>query len=218
MSSKLSVGLMISGVVALFGLAGVQHLQLRTLEARLAVLESTGEVAPGLMSARGGGQPQGRAVLSGRGVNGAGSAATRPGLDKMAPAVGEHGSPSLSVGTTEDEIAKIFEVQAAKMREERHARWKEIGEQHMAESMKEFGADEGLDEAQLATLTDLMQGWHDDRRYLHEGVMDGSLTVAEMREEIRVSREELEQEIEQLIGRDASAALWERMPTRRGPF
>ncbi len=98
--------------------------------------------------------------------------------------------------------------------------WREldaqIGLEQTKETVREIAEQEGIDESKADRVVELLQGWSDDRRYLHEGLMDRSITVAEMREEMGSSREQLEQEVESILGQTAATALWEEMSSWRG--
>jgi len=215
--SKVNTAIVIAATVGILGITVAQSVQVRQLEERLAALESASGVptaTEGVGNVRSVPRP-GRAQLGmasaagGNGTRGtpaaAGTVQTTPSADAEAVIVG-----------SEEQIAQMVAHQTQRMRDERRERWSEIGMERTRETVREIADQEGIDSAKTDQVVQLLQVWSDDRRYLHEGLMDGSLTVSQMREEMRTSREQLEQEVETLIGETAAAALWEDMSSWRG--
>jgi hypothetical protein len=122
------------------------------------------------------------------------------------------------VVSSEEALAKIVASETDRLIEKKRARWAEIGEESLNETVREFATENGLGDQDVEELTSLMSSWQSDRRYLHEGLMDGSISVTEMRNEMRQSKEQLEQEVEALIGEEAASVLLEPMLSRRGHF
>jgi hypothetical protein len=216
--SKLNTVFMAVGVVGVLGLTVAQSLQVRKLEARLVDLERSlgGQTAVQVADAR-----PGSMVAPADGQLGMARAApgrpARGGVHgQEAPAAGASGSPDAMVVGSEEQIAEMVAAQTQRMRDQRRERWSQIGMEQTKETVREIAEQEGIDESKAEQVVDLLQVWSDDRRYLHEGLMDGSLSVAEMRAEMSTSREQLEQEVEGIIGAAAATALWDEISSWRG--
>jgi hypothetical protein len=215
--SKINTAIVIAGTVGFLGITAAQTSQVRQLEERLVALESAaggGATAQVDNSFR-------RVAATAPAQLGMASAAPGNGIRGMPAAVGisqkaPSGDAEAVIVGSEDQIAQVVAQQTQRMRDERRERWSEIGMEHTRETVHEIADQEGIDSAKVEQVVQLLQVWSDDRRYLHEGLMDGSLSVRQMREEMGSSREQLEQEVETIIGQTAAAALWEEMSSWRG--
>ena len=216
--SKVNMGIILIGVAGVLGLTVAQSLQVRKLEARLAEVEHS---IGGVASVEADGAPRsskaaGRAGQLGMARAAQGSSTQGVRVAGGTPAPGSNGDAEAVIVGSEDQIAEMVAQQTQRMRDERRERWSQIGLEQTKETVREIAEQEGIDESKADRVVELLQGWSDDRRYLHEGLMDGSITVAEMREEMGSSREQLEQEVESILGQTAATALWEEMSSWRG--
>ena len=217
--SNLNTGVLVGGVAILCLMSGLQYSQMKQLEERITQIESRSSAAVTSVVRNDGKSSSSMRRGASNGAPNAAMGGATPNAQQKVQREGAANEPfePIVVGSEED-LEKLIMSTSERQREERYQRWQEIGEEHLKVTIKEFSDEQGIDDSQSEALVSMIQGWHEDRRYLREGVMDGSLSVLEMREEMKASREQLNEDVDALLGEEMAAALWERMPQRRGPF
>ena len=119
----------------------------------------------------------------------------------------------------DDKIAEVVKEQNAEAWEKRVRRWSEIREESLRIDLDEFAAEEGMSSGTADKLYDILVRSGEDRRYLHEAMMDGTMSIQDVRAEMDADREAMRTELMGLIGEGAYERAEEAgiIRTRRGP-